>query len=104
MFWHFDFYDGTRQRRDLRARPRHPVPGRADQAEEHPRHRQDRFHQSPDAGALQVPESQHQGDAEDVHPVADGDALPLEPGAVDKKFYPDRDAIYPICPRPTARR
>ena len=31
-WWHFDFYGMPRQRRNLRARPRHPVPGRADQA------------------------------------------------------------------------
>ena len=70
------FLRHARRRRDLRARSRHPVSGRADQAEVDPRHRQDRVLQSPDARALQVSQGAHQGDAEDDHPVADGDAFP----------------------------
>ena len=61
-WWHFDFFwqlDGLRARR---ARPRHPVPGRADQAREPEGHGQARFPGRPShARALQVPEGQHQG-------------------------------------------
>ncbi len=70
------FLQHARRRRALRARPRHPVPGRAVQAAKHPRHRQDRLHRPPDGRALQVPEGAHQGDAEDDDPVAERDAFP----------------------------
>ena len=59
------------------ARPRHPVPGHPDQAREPARDGQARFPgRPPDARAFQVPEGQHQGHAEDDHPLAVGDALP----------------------------
>ena len=101
----FRFLRHARRRRDLRARSRHPVPGRADQAAEHPREGQDRLLQPSDARALQVPESAHQGDAEDVHPGADGDALPARAGSGRQK-KPMRSATRstPILPARTARR
>ncbi len=74
------FLRHARRRRDLRARPRHPVPGRADQAQEHPRHRQDRVLQPPDAGAFQVPQGAHQGRAQDDHPEPDRHAFPPRAG------------------------
>ena len=56
MFWHYDFYDGLDNVEIYELDRRHPVPGRADQAEGRPHHRQDRFQQPSDAGALQVRE------------------------------------------------
>ena len=91
MFWHFDFYDGL-DNVGARARPRHPIPGRADQAEKHPRHRQDRFHQPSDAGPFQILEGQYESDAEDVHPIADGDAFPSRTG-----FGRQEDLCRPRC-------
>ena len=90
----FRFLRHARRRRDLRARPRHPVPGRADQAAGRARHRQDRILRPSDAGALQVPEGAHQGHAEDDHTEPQRAAFPLEPGAVAKAAYPDHDAIF----------
>ena len=72
----FRFLRHARRRRNLRTRPRHPIPGRADQAAQHQGHRQDRLLQSPDDRALQVPEGAHQGDAENVHPGAEPYAFP----------------------------
>ena len=76
-WWHFDFFwhlDGLRARG---ARPRHPVPRRPDQAREPEGHRQARLPRRPShARALQVPQGQHQGHAEDDHPLAVGDAFP----------------------------
>ena len=100
----FRFLRWSRWRGDLRARPRHPVPGRADQAEEHPRQGQDRFHQSPDAGAFQVRQGEHQGDAEDVHPVADGDALPARARRGGQEILCRPRCHLRTSPRPTARR
>ena len=65
----FRFHRRARRYRCRRKRPRHPVPGRADQAACPQDLRQDRFLQPPDDRAFQVPESAHQGDAEDDHPV-----------------------------------
>ena len=76
-WWHFDFFwhlDGLRARG---ARPRHPVPRHPDQAREPEGHGQARLpRRPPHARAFQVPEGQHQGHAEDDHPLAVGDALP----------------------------
>ena len=62
------------------ARSRHPVPRRPDQAREPEGHGQAGFpRRPPHARALQVPQGQHQGHAEDDHSLALGDALPRRP-------------------------
>ena len=60
----------------VHTRPRHPVPRRAEPDGKHPRHGQARLHQSSDAGAFQVSQSPHQGDAENVHPEPGDAAFP----------------------------
>ena len=60
----------------VRARPRHPIPGHPDEAAEHPRHRQDRVFQPPDAGSFPVSQDAHQGDAENDDPEPQRISLP----------------------------
>ena len=94
MFWHFDFYDGLDnveiyeldhgiQFQGVQTKPKSiRVTGKID------------FSNHPMLEHFKFVKAAHQGDAEDVHPVADRDAFPVEPGAVDKKTYPNRDAIF----------
>ena len=79
-WWHFDFLLASHRLRARGGRSWHPVPWRADQGRGPQGHGQARFPgRSSDAGALQVPEGQHQGHAEDDHPLAVGDAFPRRP-------------------------
>ena len=91
----FRFLRHARRRRNLRARPRHPVPGRADQAAEHPHPRQARLFQSSDAGAFQVSQGAHARHAEDDHPEPGHAAFPprAERGR-HQGIQADRDAIF----------
>ena len=76
-WWHFDFFWHLHGMRAGGARPRHPIPWHPDQAREPARDRQARLPRRPsDARALQVPEGEYQGHAEDDHSLALGDALP----------------------------
>ena len=88
------------------ARSRHPVPRRPDQAREPARHGQARLPRRPShARAFQVPQGQHQGHAEDDHPLAVGDALPRraqchQQGGLSRHGAPTSTT----SPRSTARR
>ena len=105
MFWHFDFYDGLDnveiyeldhgiQFQGVQTKPKGiRVTGKID------------FTNHPMLDHFKFLKSQHQGDAEDVHPVADGDALPSRARRGRQEGL-SRTATRssPICRRPTARR
>ena len=86
----------ARRRRDLRARPRHPVPGRADQAARASASRaRSASPTHPMLEHFKFLQGAHQGDAEDdasrARPCCISASSPVR---VDTKFYPDRDAIF----------
>ncbi len=105
MFWHFDFYDGLDnveiyeldhgiQFQGVQTKPKGiRVTGKID------------FTNHPMLEHFKFLKAQHQGDAEDVHPVADGAALPPGAGRGRQEVL-SRTATRSstISPRPIARR
>ena len=105
MFWHFDFYDGLDnveiyeldhgiQFQGVQTKPKGiRITGKIG------------FSNHPMLEHFKFVKDAHQGDAEDVHPVADGAAFP--PGARARSTRrPIRTTTRssPICRRPIARR
>ena len=80
-WWHLDFYWGLTGVEKITLPHGIKFRRRRDAAGGLQDHRQDRLPVRPsDARAFQVPEGAHPRDAEDVHPGADGDALPHAQG------------------------